>query len=106
MACYVDLHCCELQQSSSTPVLFDQRPSTCSLSFIDGIVGEDPSAPAVVQSMIDVYSLACQLSMKRLEILCVKYLETHITLSNVLVTLTYSSQRSLHFIKVYFCATW
>ena len=50
--------------------------------------------------MIDVYNLSCQLSMKRLEMLVIKYLEAHINLHNVLQSLTYSSQLNLSFIKV------
>ena len=62
--------------------------------------GEDPSAPAVIRTMTDVYNLSCQLNMKRLETLCVRYLQCHINLSNVLATLTYSSSLNLSYIKV------
>ncbi|XP_044740473.1 leucine-zipper-like transcriptional regulator 1 isoform X2 [Chrysoperla carnea] len=45
---------------------------------------EDASANRVVLLMMDVYRLAVQFNMKRLEQLCVQYLETTISLENVL----------------------
>ncbi|XP_067940064.1 leucine-zipper-like transcriptional regulator 1 [Watersipora subatra] len=63
--------------------------------------GEDPAAPAVIRTMTDVYNLSCELSMKRLEMLCIRYLQCHINLSNVLAALTYSSSLNLSYIKEY-----
>ena len=49
--------------------------------------------------MMQVYMLAVQFHMCRLENLCINYLETSITHKNVLVALKNASSLKLHFIK-------
>jgi len=53
----------------------------------------------VVLSMMQVYMLAVQFHMKRLENLCINYLEASINHKNVLVALKNASQLKLFFIK-------
>lgn len=60
---------------------------------------EDPFSNRIVLLMMDVYRLAVQFHMKRLEQLCVQYLETTINLKNVLEALHNASQLRLDFIK-------
>ncbi|GAB6032197.1 Leucine-zipper-like transcriptional regulator 1 [Chamberlinius hualienensis] len=59
----------------------------------------EPTCNSVVLLMMDVYRLAVQFEMKRLEQLCIQYLESAIHRRNVLVALKNSSQLKLHFIK-------
>lgn len=60
---------------------------------------EDPQSNRIVLLMMDVYRLAVQFKMKRLEQLCVNYLETTISLENVLVALHNAVLLKLLFIK-------
>lgn len=60
---------------------------------------EDPYSNRIVLLMMDVYRLAVQFHMKRLEQLCVQYLENTISLRNVLESLHNASQLRLDFIK-------
>jgi len=53
----------------------------------------------VVLSMMQVYMLAVQFHMKRLENLCINYLEASVNHKNVLVALKNASQLKLFFIK-------
>jgi len=53
----------------------------------------------VVLSMMQVYMLAVQFHMKRLENLCINYLEASVNHKNVLVALKNASQLKLYFIK-------
>lgn len=55
----------------------------------------------VILLMMDVYRLALQFRMLRLEQLCVQYLETCIGLKNVLVALQNASKMNLDFLKEY-----
>ncbi len=60
----------------------------------------DPLSNKIVLLMMDVYTLAVQFQMKRLEQLCVQYLNAAINHSNVLVALQNATQLKLDFIKV------
>lgn len=60
---------------------------------------EDPYSNRIVLLMMDVYRLAVQFHMRRLEQLCVQYLENTICLRNVLEALHNASQLRLDFIK-------
>ncbi|CAH0765579.1 unnamed protein product [Bemisia tabaci] len=62
---------------------------------------KDPVCNRIVLLMMDVYQLAVQLDMKRLEQLCVQYLETTINHQNVLEALHNASLLNLCFIKEY-----
>lgn len=61
--------------------------------------GEDPFSNRIVLLMMDVYRLAVQFEMTRLEQLCVQYLNATICLKNVLVALHNASNLHLDFIK-------
>lgn len=60
---------------------------------------EDPYSNRIVLLMMDVYRLAVQFHMRRLEQLCIQYLENTICLRNVLESLHNASQLRLDFIK-------
>lgn len=61
--------------------------------------GEDPLSNRIVLLMMDVYRLAVQFDMARLEHLCVQYLNATICLKNVLVALHNANNLQLDFIK-------
>ncbi|XP_061188835.1 uncharacterized protein LOC133197011 [Saccostrea echinata] len=63
--------------------------------------GQDFNSNEVILLMMDVYRLALQFHMSRLEQLCVQYLETCIGLKNVLVALQNASKMNLDFLKEY-----
>jgi len=60
---------------------------------------EDPQSNHIVLLMMDVYRLAVQFNMERLEQLCVNYLETTISDANVLEALSNAVHLKLYFIK-------
>lgn len=60
---------------------------------------EDPQSNRIVLLMMDVYRLAVKFNMKRLEQLCVNYLEATISHANVLEALRNAMHLELHFIK-------
>lgn len=60
---------------------------------------EDPQSNRVVLLMMDVYRLAVQFNMERLEQLCVNYLEATISHANVLEALRNAVHLKLYFIK-------
>ncbi|KYM96376.1 Leucine-zipper-like transcriptional regulator 1 [Cyphomyrmex costatus] len=60
---------------------------------------EDPQSNRIVLLMIDVYRLAEQFHMKRLEQLCINYLEATISHTNVLEALCNAVHLKLYFIK-------
>ena len=60
---------------------------------------ERATSQDVVHDIMRVYTLALSFGMSRLEKLCVRYLESSVNLSNVLVTLKNSSSLNLHPIK-------
>ncbi|XP_033223341.1 leucine-zipper-like transcriptional regulator 1 [Belonocnema kinseyi] len=60
---------------------------------------EDPLSNRIVLLMMDVYRLAVQFNMKRLEQLCVHYLEATISHANVLEVLHNAAHLKLYFIK-------
>lgn len=60
---------------------------------------EDPLSNRIVLLMMDVYRLAVQFNMKRLEQLCVHYLEATINHANVLEALHNAAHLDLYFIK-------
>lgn len=61
--------------------------------------GEDPFSNRIVLQMMDVYRLAVQFNMVRLEHLCMQYLNATICLKNVLVALHNADHLQLDFIK-------
>lgn len=60
---------------------------------------EDPQSNRIVLLMMDVYRLAVQFNMERLEQLCVNYLEATISHANVLEALRNAVHLNLYFIK-------
>lgn len=60
---------------------------------------EDPLSNRIVLLMMDVYRLALQFNMKRLEQLCVQYLKATISHANVLEALHNAAHLKLYFIK-------
>ncbi|KAK0167024.1 hypothetical protein PV327_004475 [Microctonus hyperodae] len=62
-------------------------------------VKEDDPNNRIVLLMMDVYRLALEFNMKRLEQLCVHYLEATINHANVLEALHNAAHLKLHFIK-------
>ncbi|XP_067650775.1 leucine-zipper-like transcriptional regulator 1 [Haliotis asinina] len=63
--------------------------------------GQEPHSNEVILSMMDVYRLALQFHMSRLEQLCVHYLEACIGHRNVLVALRNAAKLNLDFLKEY-----
>lgn len=61
--------------------------------------GEDPFSNRIILQMMDVYRLAVQFDMVRLEQLCIQYLNNTINLNNVLDALHYADSLQLVFIK-------
>ncbi|CAH0560075.1 unnamed protein product [Brassicogethes aeneus] len=61
--------------------------------------GEDPFSNRIVLQMMDVYRLAVQFDMVRLEQLCIQYLNNTINLNNVLDALHNADNLELVFIK-------
>lgn len=62
-------------------------------------VKDDDPSNRIVLLMMDVYRLALEFNMKRLEQLCVHYLEATINHANVLEALHNAAHLKLHFIK-------
>lgn len=62
-------------------------------------IAEDPLSNRIVLLMMDVYRLALQFNMKRLEQLCVQYLKATISRANVLEALRNAAHLKLYFIK-------
>ena len=60
---------------------------------------EDDFTNRIVLLMMDVYALAVQFNMKRLELLCFHYLEATINYTNVLVALRNAAHLNLYFVK-------
>ncbi|XP_012223748.1 leucine-zipper-like transcriptional regulator 1 isoform X3 [Linepithema humile] len=60
---------------------------------------EDPQSNHIVLLMMDVYRLAVQFTMERLEQLCINYLEATINHANVLEALRNAVHLKLYFIK-------
>ena len=60
----------------------------------------DPLSNKFVLTVMNVYTLAVQFRMKKLENLCLKYLNSAINNSNVLVALQNANEFKLEFIKV------
>lgn len=65
------------------------------------IKDEHGTATEVMRLMMDVYSLALQFQLVRLERLCTQYIEASITAENVLVALECAEELGLEFIKEY-----
>lgn len=63
--------------------------------------GEEPTSNTVILLMMDVYRLALQFLMTRLEQLCVQYLEACIGHRNVLAALQNATKLKLDYIKEY-----
>ncbi|XP_023228319.1 leucine-zipper-like transcriptional regulator 1 [Centruroides sculpturatus] len=74
-------------------------PRDFSHDQIENTLGKDMLSNRIVLLMMDVYRLAVQFHMKRLEQLCVQYLEAAINHRNVLVALQNASGLKLDFIK-------
>lgn len=69
--------------------------------YTDRIDFKDPFSPNIVRLMMDVFQLAVQFSIPRLEYLCLQYLEFKISKSNVLEALYNADKMSLTLIKDY-----
>ncbi|XP_035780343.1 leucine-zipper-like transcriptional regulator 1 homolog [Anopheles albimanus] len=69
--------------------------------YTDRIVFKDPFSHKIVLIMMDVYQLAVQFNIPRLEQLCVQYLEFKISKSNVLDALYNADRMGLTLIKDY-----
>lgn len=74
-------------------------PRDFSHDQMENPLGKDMLSNRIVLLMMDVYRLAVQFHMKRLEQLCVQYLEAAINHRNVLVALQNASGLKLDFIK-------
>ncbi|XP_013413194.1 leucine-zipper-like transcriptional regulator 1 isoform X2 [Lingula anatina] len=61
--------------------------------------GQEPTSNEVILTMMDVYRQALQFHMKRLEQLCVQFLEASINHRNVLVALQNAARLKLDFLK-------
>lgn len=96
-----DLPLVEVRLVDAVPEAFQMVLSYIYTDRIDPTktASEDPFSNRIVLLMMDVYRLAVQFHMKRLEQLCVQYLETTISLKNVLEALHNASQLRLDFIK-------
>lgn len=96
-----DLPLLEVRLEDAVPEAFEMVLNYIYTDRIDPTIGvrdHDPSN-RIVLLMMDVYRLAFQFNMKRLEQLCVHYLEATINHANVLEALHNAAHLKLYFIK-------
>lgn len=100
---HTDIPLLEVKLPDADPEAFEMVLNYIYMDCIDPMKkakeGEDPFTNRIVLKMMDVYRLAVQFNMARLEHLCVQYLNTTICLKNVLVALHSADQLQLDFIK-------
>lgn len=98
-----DIPLLEVKLSDASPEPFEMVLDYIYMDCIDPTKrakeGEDPFSNRIVLLMMDVYRLAVQFEMTRLEQLCVQYLNATICLKNVLVALHNANNLHLDFIK-------
>ncbi|XP_014218455.1 leucine-zipper-like transcriptional regulator 1 [Copidosoma floridanum] len=95
-----DLPLLEVKLKDAVPEAFDMVLNYIYTDRIDPTQKiEDPPSNQIVLLMMDVYRLARQFNMKRLEQLCVHYLDTTINHTNVLEALRNAAHLELYFIK-------
>ncbi|XP_054279790.1 leucine-zipper-like transcriptional regulator 1 [Macrosteles quadrilineatus] len=97
---FKDIPLLEVKLIDAVPEAFDMVLNYIYTDRIDPTKKiEDPNSHKIVLLMMDVYRLAVQFHMKRLEQLCVQYLETSITHRNVLEALHNATTLKLFYIK-------
>lgn len=100
---FTDIPLLEVKLPDADPEAFEMVLNYIYMDCIDPTKkskeGEDPFSNRIVLRMMDVYRLAVQFNMARLEHLCVQYLNATICLKNVLVALHNADQLQLDFIK-------
>ncbi|XP_071449144.1 leucine-zipper-like transcriptional regulator 1 [Hetaerina americana] len=97
---FKDIPLLEVKLNDAVPEAFEMVLNYIYTDRIDPTKkGEDPVSNRFVLLMMDVYRLAVQFHMRRLEQLCVQYLESKINRKNVLEALRNASQLKLLFIK-------
>ncbi|XP_039298383.1 leucine-zipper-like transcriptional regulator 1 isoform X2 [Nilaparvata lugens] len=89
----------EVRLRDAVPEAFEMVLSYIYTDRIDPTKRKEPHSNRIVQLMMDVYRLAVQFHMTRLEKLCVRYLEATITHHNVLEALHNASLLKLCYIK-------
>lgn len=96
-----DLPLLEVRLEDAVPEAFEMVLNYIYTDRIDPTKRIDDPEPGnrIVLMMMDVYRLAVQFNMERLEQLCVHYLEATITHTNVLEALHNAAHLNLHFIK-------
>ncbi|XP_028136703.1 leucine-zipper-like transcriptional regulator 1 [Diabrotica virgifera virgifera] len=102
---FTDIPLLEVKLPDADPEAFEMVLNYIYMDCIDPTKqareDEDPFSNRIVLRMMDVYRLAVQFNMARLEHLCVQYLNATICLKNVLVALHNADQLQLDFIKEY-----
>lgn len=100
---FTDLPLLEVKLPDANPEAFEMVLNYIYMDCIDPTKraqeGESPHSNRIVLLMMDVYRLAVQFEMARLEHLCVQYLNATICLNNVLVALHNADSLQLTFIK-------
>ncbi|KAF7993226.1 hypothetical protein HCN44_006286 [Aphidius gifuensis] len=96
-----DLPLLEVQLADAVPEAFEMVLNYIYTDRIDPTKSIEDAEPGnrIVLLMMDVYRLAVQFNMKRLEQLCVHYLEATINHANVLEALHNAAHLQLYFIK-------
>ncbi|XP_063992111.1 leucine-zipper-like transcriptional regulator 1 [Diachasmimorpha longicaudata] len=96
-----DMPLLEVKLEDAVPKAFEMVLNYIYTDRIDPTKGVDDPEPGnlIVLLMMDVYRLAVQFNMKRLEQLCVHYLEATINHANVLEALHNAAHLELYFIK-------
>ncbi|RZF36495.1 hypothetical protein LSTR_LSTR015297 [Laodelphax striatellus] len=89
----------EVKLRDAVPEAFEMVLNYIYTDRIDPTKRKDPHSNRIVLLMMDVYRLAVQFHMSRLEQLCVKYLEATINHQNVLEALHNASTLKLYYIK-------
>ncbi|KAB7501181.1 Leucine-zipper-like transcriptional regulator 1 [Armadillidium nasatum] len=93
-------HILQIRQRDAVPEAFKMALSYIYTDKVDpSCFIDEADANKIVLVMLDVYRLAVQYAMPRLEYLCVQYLESAICLQNVLIVLHNASNLGLVFIK-------
>ncbi|KAK5643249.1 hypothetical protein RI129_007094 [Pyrocoelia pectoralis] len=100
---FTDIPLLEVKLKEANPEAFEMVLNYIYMDCIDPTKKakqrEDPLGNCIVLLMMDVYRLAVQFEMGRLEHLCVQYLEATICLKNVLEALHNAHKLELDFIK-------
>ncbi|XP_046682002.1 leucine-zipper-like transcriptional regulator 1 isoform X2 [Homalodisca vitripennis] len=96
---FKDIPLLEVKLKDAVPEAFDMVLNYIYTDRIDPTKKKDLASHRIVLLMMDVYRLALQFHMRRLEQLCVQYLEASINHRNVLEALHNATTLKLYYIK-------